>query len=81
MVRRASVGCPFASWLRASNPLTANSMSDVPWLRTSFICGRRDSIRPATSSPFSNLLSAMAQSARHTLSRPSTASTGRRMVL
>ena len=27
MVRRASVGCPFASWLRASNPLTAELRS------------------------------------------------------
>ena len=39
------------------------------------------SIRPATSSPFSNLLSTMAQSARPTPSRPSTASTGSRRVL
>ena len=76
MVRRASMGCPFASWLRASNPLTANSISDVPWLRTSFICGRRTASGRRRPRPFQTCSRQWHSPPRHTLSRPSTASTG-----
>lgn len=80
-MRRASSGWPPASWLRTSRAVAANSMSGVPLHWISFMREMRASIRLEMSSPFSNLLSVMAQSASPTPSRPRTASTGARRAL
>ncbi|MPM86594.1 hypothetical protein SDC9_133684 [bioreactor metagenome] len=76
----ASRALPCEICTLASRPTTANSMSGVPLACISPKRAIRVRRRFDTSSPFSNLLSHIAQSGKPTPSRPKTDSNGFRMV-